>query len=127
MDPRTDPGHSWLGSMPRPAPLSSLLCHFGAPASCDSRHGTHIQVLPLRASLEGEAGRPHSADGEPGEAERVRGSVWGNRPGQQQEPGLNPALCPQSGDTGYTQDSQGVWVGCVGVTVWMGHGVESEP
>ena len=82
----------------------------------------YVEVLPLMASLEVEARIPHCADGEPGEALRGTGSVLGHGPGHAQEPGLNPALCPHSGDTGCTQASRGLWVGCVGVTVWMGHG-----
>ena len=74
------------------------------------------------ASLEVEARIPRCADGEPGEALRGTGSVQGHSPGHAQESGLNPALCPHSGDTGCTQASRGMMVGCEGVTVWMGHG-----
>ena len=86
----------------------------------------YVEVLPLMVSLEVEARTPHCADGEPGESLRGTGSVQGHGPGHEQKPGLKPALRPHSGDTGCTQAPWGLWVGGVGVTVWMGHGVEGE-
>ena len=82
----------------------------------------YVGVLLLMASLEVEARTPHCADGQTGEALRGTGSVQGHRPGHVQEPSLKPALCPHSGGTGCTQALGRLWVGCEGVTVWMGHG-----
>lgn len=106
--PQSRPSPSELCSMPRPAPGSSLHCQVCAPASCDSRYGMYVEVLPLMVSLEVEARTPHCADGEPGESLRGTGSVQGHGPGHEQKPGLKPALRPHSGDTGCTQAPWGL-------------------
>ena len=43
---------------PRPAPGSPVPCQVCAPASWESGDGTYAEVLPLMASLEGEARTP---------------------------------------------------------------------
>ena len=68
-----------------------------------------------------------SAYGETGETLRGPGFVQCPTPYQDQERGLNPALCPQSCGTGCTHTSWGLWVRCVGVHVWTGYGVEWSP
>lgn len=37
--------------------------------------------------------------------------MQGDCPGQEENPGLKPAVCPQSGGPGCTQASRGLWVG----------------
>ena len=117
------------GSQSRCRPLWAV---FHAPAQprahpCPAKC---VHQPPGRAGMERmqeKPGHPQCADGEPGEALRATGCVRTHSPGQEQEPGLNPALGPPSGDNSCTQASQGLWGGCVGLTGWTGHWVEGEP
>ncbi|XP_034508276.1 uncharacterized protein LOC117799876 isoform X2 [Ailuropoda melanoleuca] len=107
---RSLPG-SWnlgaLGASTQQAPGSSSHCQVCAPASCESRYGMYVEVLPLMASLQVEARTPTVQIRSLGRP-RATGSAQGHSPGHEQEPSLKPALRPHSRNTGCTQASWGL-------------------
>ena len=114
LDPRADPGPSGLCSMPPPSPwLPRAL-----PGVCISLLGERGWNLCRGPTPDGIPRRrsQNTPNVQTGRL-RATGCVRAHSPGQEQEPGLKPALCPHSGDSSCTQASQGLWGGRVGLTV----------